>query len=88
MRASFILLLLALGYARADAALTLDLPVRVPGLANAVAGAAYRGDLIELRLAPAATRAAAARTAGRTRVEALGVAGVDGLAGRLGGVCY
>jgi subtilisin family serine protease len=94
MRAFAILLVLALGDARAHAALRLDLPVRVPGAASeigaagAVAGAAYRGNVVELRLSPTATRVAAARTAGLMRSDALGVSAVDRLAGRLGGVWF
>src|SRR6185503_7530744 len=61
---------------------------RVPGVSGAVAGPAYRGDLIELRLAPGFSRMAAARTAGLARVSALGLARVDGLAARLGGAWF
>ena len=88
MRATIVLLVLTLGSARAEAALTLDLPVRDPGAAGAVAVPAYRGDLIELRLSPAAARAALARSAGRTRTNALGVAGVDRFASRIGSVWF
>src|SRR3970040_2245063 len=88
MRAFPILLVLALGHARPLAALTLDRPVRLPGRTLAVPGPAYRGDLIELRLAPAAARAAAARSAGRPRTPALGVSNLDRLAARLGGVWF
>ena len=88
MRASIVLLVLTLGSARAQGALPLDLPVRVPGAAGAVAVPAYRGDLIELRLTPPAARAALARTAGLTRADALGVAGVDRLASRIGSVWF
>ncbi|MGH7730721.1 MAG: hypothetical protein ACRENJ_05650, partial [Candidatus Eiseniibacteriota bacterium] len=62
MRATLVLLVLLLGSARVATASALDLPVRVPGMAGAGVPA-YRGDLVELRLAPAATRAAAAGTA-------------------------
>jgi hypothetical protein len=88
MRLPLILLVLSLGGAREVAALTLDLPLRVPGQTGAVAGPAYRGDLIELRLAPGVSRVAAARTVGRARVPSLGVAAVDRLAERLGGVAF
>lgn len=91
MRPFLVLVVLALGYARAEAALTLDLPVRVPGVqgaSGAIGGPAYRGDLIELRLAPGFSRVAAARTAGLARADALGVAGVDRLAARLGGAWF
>lgn len=88
MRPFILLVLLVPGFARADAALSLDLPVRVPGGPGAVAGPAYRGDLIELRLAPAFSRMAASRTSGLARVDVLGVARVDALARTLGGAWF
>jgi hypothetical protein len=88
MRAFLVLLVLTLADARAVAALELALPVRVSGTASAVAVPAYRGDVFELRLSPAVSRVAAARTAGLTRADALGVSRVDGLASWFGGVLF
>ena len=90
MRTIPLLLLLTLGSARAASALTIDLPVRVPGNPSSAVTAAgsYRGDLIEIRLAPAPARAALARAYGRRRADALGVSAVDRLANRLGGVWF
>ena len=88
MRAFLLLPVVLLGSALPARALTLDLPVRVPGDSRAVRGPAYAGDVFELRLSPSVTRAAAVRVAGRTRADALGVAGVDRLAAGLGGVWF
>lgn len=88
MRAILMLLVLALGSALPAAALTLDLPVSGPGRGTPVAGPAYRGDIFELRLTPAAARIGAGRTVGLTRADALGVAGVDRVAALLGGVWF
>src|SRR5262245_10933639 len=85
-----LLLLLAAGVVPVSSALglTLDLPVRTPGVTSAVGGPAYRGDLIELRLRPASARAARPRVGGRPRSDALGVRGVDRRAIVLGGVWF
>ena len=67
----------------------LELPVWTPG--SNVAAPCYRGDVLELRLAPAAARAVLPRGAGPTRARAvgrLGVASVDALAGPLGLVAF
>lgn len=88
MRAILLLPALLLGSALPAAALTLDLPVRQPGARIVAPGPAYVGDVFELRLAPAAARTAAVRSAGLTRAAALGVSSVDRLAVRLGGVWF
>jgi subtilisin family serine protease len=88
MRATLVLLALALGSALPAAALTLDLPVRRAGQGAAVPAPAYLGDVFELRLGPSAAPLGAARTAGLARAEGLGVAGVDRLANALGGVWF
>ncbi len=88
MRLSLLLLVLALAPARAGAALDRDLPLRAPGVAGASAGPAWRGDLVELRLSPAAARAANGGVTGRARSPVLGVAALDRVAARLGGVAF
>src|SRR5262249_45373808 len=67
----------------------LDLPVWTPG--SSVRAPCYRGDALELRLAPAAARALLPRGAAPTRAGVpgrLGVAAVDALAGPLGMVAF
>ena len=76
MRAIPILLVLALGHARPAGALTLDLPVRAPGRANSVPGPAYRGDLLEIRLAPAAARTPVKRGGSASPIPSIGGRGV------------
>jgi subtilisin family serine protease/chitodextrinase len=83
-----ILFALIVGSALPAPALALDLPVRVPGQAGGVPAPAYLGDVLELRLSPAAAPAGFSRAAGLARVDALGVAGVDRLSATLGGVWF
>ncbi|MCC6649700.1 MAG: S8 family serine peptidase, partial [Candidatus Eisenbacteria bacterium] len=71
--------------AAAAGAATLDLPVRLP--ADNPAPPFYRGDVLVLRLAPRAARAAQPFAAGPTRADSrarLGVPAVDALASSLG----
>ncbi len=91
------LLLLPAGFSRAAARLPLELPVRSPDSnASRTLAPAYAGDVLELRLAPAASRAAwAARGAdgptGRGangRLVRLGIAALDRAAAELGGVWF
>jgi subtilisin family serine protease len=79
-------LLLTLLLPAAAGARALDLPVQRPGAS--VAAPCYAGDVLELRLAPAAARAALPRAAGPTRARStlrLGVASVDAVSALLGG---
>ena len=65
-------------------AAALDLPVWTPG--SSVKAPCYRGDVLELRLSPAAARAVLPRGAGPTRARAvgrLGVPAIDALAASL-----
>ena len=87
MRATVVLLVLLLWSARIDGAPSPDRQAPVARIVGAD-GVTYRGDRIELRLAPGASRVAAARTAGLARTDALGVGAVDRLSSRLGGVWF
>ncbi|MFN8589772.1 MAG: S8 family serine peptidase [Candidatus Eisenbacteria bacterium] len=81
--------LLALCVAAVASAATLDLPVQRAG--EPLAPPFYRGDVLELRLAPGAARIAQPLRAGAVRDGArgaLGVAGVDATARALGGATF
>lgn len=86
-------LLVALGVSLAAGAATLEYPVAGPG--QSLAPPFYRGDVIELRLAPRA--AASARAAATRRAvsgvrddvrEQLGVPSVDGVASAIGAIGF
>ena len=86
-----ILVVLALWSVAASAAVAapLDLPVWVPG--STVQAPCYRGDVLELRLSPAAARTVLPRGAGATRARAvgrLGVAAVDAVALEVGAIAF
>jgi subtilisin family serine protease len=76
-------------YARPADAAALDLPVWTPG--SRIQAPCYRGDLLEVRLRPAAARAVVPRGAGPTRAMAvgrLGVPAIDALSASLGMVAF
>lgn len=82
-------LLLTLALPAFAGAAALDLPVHRAG--SAVGSPSYAGDLLELRLVPAAARAAHPRSAGPTRPRpalGLGIASVDAVSASLGGCVF
>ena len=81
-----LVVLLALLVASTDAR-ALDLPVRARG-AEPPGTAYYDGSVIELRLTPAAARAASAAGGPAIARPDLGVASLDGAASALGGVIF
>lgn len=85
-----------LAFVHAVPARALDLPVRDPAR-ETLDGPAYRADVLEIRLRPAASRLAAGAVAtarlaapagARARLALLGVPGVDRVAAALGGVRF
>ncbi len=66
---------------------TLDLPVRRPGDVS-VAGPAYLGDRLSVRLRPSAARAALGRAVRGARSERLGIAALDQVARSMGGAWF
>ena len=82
-------LLLTLAPPAAAGAAVLDLPIQRAGAA--VGSPSYAGDVLELRLSPAAARAAHPRAAGPTSARSalrLGVASVDAVSALLGGCIF